>query len=199
MDRQVTALPPLRQASVFDVARMAVDERETLGLRVLVMRVWPRGISWGKHVELWLPDAGPSLPLLQAYHRGEIDWDTFAQRYSHEQLFDWKHAGYYKVGKGKAGLRTSTLAPLQQLRELRRQHSVVTVMCHEREPEPCHRYVLVAMADEILVGDHVRHKDTAEEGQVLSCDAEGYIRVRLDNTSEMGDEVRYHVSEVVLI
>src|SRR2546421_6411676 len=106
--------PPLQQASVFDVACMHPAEQEALGCRVLVMRIWPRGVPW-KHVDLWLPDAGPSLGLLRAYKRGEFGWDTFAVRYTHEQIFQWRHAGYYKVGAGKAGVRTSTVAPLQQL------------------------------------------------------------------------------------
>jgi uncharacterized protein YeaO (DUF488 family) len=196
LGERVTAQPTLSQASVYDVIRMDRQAVEALGFRVLVMRVWPRGVSW-EHVDLWLPDAGPSLSLLQAYQGGEIDWDTFAERYRREQLFAWRHAGYYKVGKGKAGLHTSTLAPLQHLRALRKLHPVVTVMCHERPPDPCHRHVLVGIAGEVLVGDHVVPADVAGGGVVVSRDDEGYILVR-QGEGAGAPEVRYHVSEVTL-
>ena len=193
----VTTLPPLSQASVFDVSGMNPDEVEALGLRVLVMRVWPRGISW-THVDLWLPDAGPSLELLRVYQRGEFDWAAFAARYTFEQIFDWRHAGYYKVSAGKMGVRPSLVAPLQQLRTLRRQHSQVTVMCHERLPDPCHRHVLVQIADEVLVGDRVWHSGTACSGEVTNREEDGHILVQLDEEAGALPR-RYHVSEVQIL
>jgi uncharacterized protein YeaO (DUF488 family) len=194
---RVATLSALSQASVYDVIRMNKQEVEALGLRVLVMRIWPRGVGW-EHIDLWLPDAGPSLALLQIYKRGEIDWDTFAGRYRREQLFDWSHAGYYKVGTGKAGLRASTLAPLQHLRALRKQHSIVTVMCQERAPDPCHRHVLVRIADEVLVGDRVWHPGAAGGGEVTSRDEDGHITVRMDEDASASPR-RYHVSEVHIL
>lgn len=194
---EMVVWPPLQQASVYDVAHMNTDEMAALGCRVLVMRVWPRGVSWNL-VDLWLPDAGPSLPLLQAYQGSEIDWDTFAQGYRREQLFEWRHAGYYKVGKGKAGLRTSTLAPLRHLRALRELHPAVTVMCHERPPDPCHRHVLVEIADEVLVGDRVVPGTATGGGVVVSRDDVGYILVR-QGEGAGAPEVRYPVSEVTLL
>ena len=193
----VRVVPLLLQASVYDVREMNPVEVEALGLRVLVMRVWPRGISWGE-VDLWLPDAGPSLRLLQAYKRGEMDWRIFAERYRHEQLFEWRHAGYYKIGKGKAGLRESTIAPLQHLRALRKQYPVVTAMCVERLPDPCHRHVLLEMGDEVLVGDRVWHSDTEGSGEVINRDQDGHILVRMDGEAGALPR-RYHVSEVQIL
>ena len=190
-------LSALSQASIYDVVRMNKQEMEALGLCVLVMRIWPRGVGW-EHINLWLPDAGPSLALLQAYKHGEMDWDTFASHYKREQLFDWSHAGYYKVGEGKAGLRTSQLAPLRHLRELRKQHPVVTVMCRERVPDPCHRHVLMEIADEVLVGDRVLPGNAVEAGEVVERDDQGYILVRMGDGAG-APEVRYHVSEVILL
>jgi len=194
-DGPASAVAPLLQASVYDVREMDPIDVQALGLRVLVMRVWPRGISWGE-VDLWLPDAGPSLGLLQAYKRGEMDWGAFAERYKHEQLFEWRHAGYYKIGRGKAGLRISTMAPLQHLRALRMEHPVVTVMCVERPPDRCHRHVLMETADEVLVGDRVWHSGTESSGEVTSRDRDGHILV-----SMVGDALprRYHVSEVQIL
>ncbi len=137
---------PLQQASVLDVRAMTPEELAALGFRVLVMRKWPQGISWSR-INLWLPDAGPSRQLLEAYQAGGIDWEEFAQRYRIEQRQDWNHAGYFKVGPGDEGRRQSGMSPLQHLYDLRRQHGLVTVLCHEREGN-CHRHVLVQLANE---------------------------------------------------
>src|ERR1700676_4462940 len=75
-------LPPLGQASIFDVRAMSEAERASLGYLVLVMRRWPQGFSWeALDLQLWLPDAGPSPELLKAYQAKQIDWEEFAQRY----------------------------------------------------------------------------------------------------------------------
>jgi len=139
-------LPPLQQASIFDVRAMSEAERASLGYLVLVMRRWPQGFSWeALDLQLWLPDAGPSPELLKAYQAKQIDWEEFAQRYRVEQIGNWRRAGYYKVGKGDEGRRESQMSPLQHLDELRRQYGLVTVLCHERKGH-CHRYVLEELA-----------------------------------------------------
>lgn len=141
-------LPPLQQASIYDVRAMSDAERANLGHLILVMRRWPQGFSWeslGLH--LWLPDAGPSPELLKAYQSKQIDWEEFAQRYRIEQLNNWRRAGYYKVGKGDEGRRESQISPLQQLDELRRQYGLVTIICHERTGN-CHRYILEQLVND---------------------------------------------------
>jgi uncharacterized protein YeaO (DUF488 family) len=142
-------LLPLGQASISDVRAMSEVERAKLGYLVLVMRRWPQGFSWealGLH--LWLPDAGPSLELLRAYQRKQIDWEEFAQRYRDEQFGTQREAGYYKVGKGEEGRRASTMPPLQHLQALRREQGLVTVLCHERQGH-CHRHELVQLLNEV--------------------------------------------------
>jgi uncharacterized protein YeaO (DUF488 family) len=53
------------------------------GFRVLVMRLWPRGV--GKHaVDACEPDLGPSRHLLTAFRQGRIHRETLARRYVHE-------------------------------------------------------------------------------------------------------------------
>ena len=53
------------------------------GFRVLVMRLWPRGIKM-THIDLWLKDLGPTRPLLSAYKNGKLRWPTFEKRYVEE-------------------------------------------------------------------------------------------------------------------
>ncbi|MFI5013567.1 MAG: DUF488 domain-containing protein [Hyphomicrobiales bacterium] len=55
------------------------------GVRVLVDRLWPRGLSKEKaRVDLWLKDIAPSDMLRRQMHGGEIGWDQFEAAYSAE-------------------------------------------------------------------------------------------------------------------
>ena len=55
------------------------------GYRVLVDRLWPRGVS-RQHAELdeWAKDAAPSTELRKAFHGGELDADAFSAAYRAE-------------------------------------------------------------------------------------------------------------------
>ena len=72
-------------ARQFRVKRIyAVAERGD-GLRVLVDRLWPRGISKEKaHIDLWLKDISPSDELRRRVHADPSAWDAFVLDYSHE-------------------------------------------------------------------------------------------------------------------
>jgi uncharacterized protein YeaO (DUF488 family) len=61
----------------------AIDDTD--GARVLVDRLWPRGVKKEslKH-RGWCKDACPSNELRKAYHAEEIDYKTFAERYFEE-------------------------------------------------------------------------------------------------------------------
>ena len=50
------------------------------GARVLIMRLWPRGIRKSR-VDVWLKELGPVVPLLRAFRAGEIDWTEYRRRY----------------------------------------------------------------------------------------------------------------------
>lgn len=55
------------------------------GLRVLVDRLWPRGISKDKaHIDLWLKDVAPSDDLRRRVHADPGAWDAFVIDYAHE-------------------------------------------------------------------------------------------------------------------
>lgn len=63
--------------------RDAADERD--GARILVNRLWPRGISKERAaLTLWLKDITPSTELRKAYHGGELDEQAFAAAYRGE-------------------------------------------------------------------------------------------------------------------
>lgn len=50
------------------------------GTRVLIMRLWPRGIRKDR-VDLWLKELGPVVTLLRAFRSGAIGWDEYVPRY----------------------------------------------------------------------------------------------------------------------
>lgn len=114
-------LAVIKHASIYDARERADGD----GLRVLVMRQWPRGVCKGR-VDVWLKDAAPSRALLDAYNQAGIGWDEFEQRYRSEMLHQRP-------------------AVLDQLRRLEAEHGEVTLLCHERIPPRahCHREVLL--------------------------------------------------------
>ena len=55
------------------------------GLRVLVERLWPRGVSKQKaKIDLWLKDLAPSTGLRQWYGHDPARWPQFRKRYRAE-------------------------------------------------------------------------------------------------------------------
>jgi uncharacterized protein YeaO (DUF488 family) len=55
------------------------------GLRVLVDRVWPRGLSKEKaRIDHWLKDAGPSTALRKWFGHDPERWREFRRRYRAE-------------------------------------------------------------------------------------------------------------------
>ena len=55
------------------------------GMRILVDRLWPRGIAKDKaRIDLWLKDVAPSHALRKRFHGRPDDWDDFCAAYSTE-------------------------------------------------------------------------------------------------------------------
>ena len=52
------------------------------GVRVLVERLWPRGISkQGAALDAWLKDLAPSHALRRWYHARPLQWPLFRKKY----------------------------------------------------------------------------------------------------------------------
>ena len=55
------------------------------GLRVLVDRLWPRGLSRDKaQIDLWLKEIAPSADLRHRFHGNPAGWDEFKIAYNGE-------------------------------------------------------------------------------------------------------------------
>jgi len=96
------------------------------GARVLIMRLWPRGIRKSR-VDRWLKELGPPLPLLRAFRRGDFGWAEYRRRYL-------------------AGLeRPEAQAALGEVRALAKRQPV-TFLCGCADEARCHRSLLRAYA-----------------------------------------------------
>ena len=94
------------------------------GTRVLVERLWPRGLSKERaHVDVWLKDIAPSKELRAWYSHDPAHFDEFRLRYEAELKTEPAHSA------------------LSQLRELTAQGHVTLVFA-TRDPELSNATVL---------------------------------------------------------
>lgn len=92
------------------------------GMRILVMRLWPRGIKKAA-VDLWLKELGADVANIKAWKAGQLDWPEMRRRYL-------------------AGLkRPSAAAQFAELRALSRRRTV-TLLCSCEDEARCHRGIL---------------------------------------------------------
>ena len=107
--------------------RVYEPREEADGLRVLVMRRWPRGIRKDR-IDLWLRELGADLALLRDWKAGRVTWPERRQRYLD-------------------GLRMPEAATqLDALRDLARG-ATVTLICACKDESECHRRLLKAVLE----------------------------------------------------
>lgn len=98
------------------VKRAYAEKSADDGYRVLVDRIWPRGISKEKAgIDLWLKDVAPSTALRKWFAHDPAKWREFQKRY-HAEL---------------------TAAPdaVAQLKDVIRQHKLVTLVYGAKDEE----------------------------------------------------------------
>lgn len=101
----------------------------TDGFRVLVDRLWPRGLTKEKaHVDLWMKEIAPSNELRKWFHHRAGSWPEFEKKYKKEL--------------GSKG------ALLKEIKQLLKQHGTVTLLYGSRD-EKQNQAVILA---EILQG-----------------------------------------------
>lgn len=67
------------------IKRVYETPAEDDGLRILVDRLWPRGLSKEKvKADLWLKDVAPSHELRHWFHHESALWEEFRKRYCAE-------------------------------------------------------------------------------------------------------------------
>ncbi|MGB8467629.1 MAG: DUF488 family protein [Candidatus Babeliales bacterium] len=93
------------------------------GFRILVDRLWPRGMSKEKeHLHLWLKDIAPTTELREAFGHEVEHWQEFV------------HA-YVKELENKTDL-------LKQIKQLEKEHGTVTLVYGAKDTEHNNAVVL---------------------------------------------------------
>jgi uncharacterized protein YeaO (DUF488 family) len=96
------------------------------GFRVLVDRLWPRGLTKEKAAaDLWLKEIAPSDELRKEFHAEKVTWPEFEKKYRVE------------LGKKKE--------LLEQIRKLEKEHGKVTLL-YGRNDEKQNQAVVIADA-----------------------------------------------------
>ncbi|MDG6906441.1 MAG: DUF488 family protein [Nitrososphaerota archaeon] len=90
------------------------------GKRILVMKIWPRGISKDK-IDVWMKELGTERDLIKKWKSGKVSWAEFSKEYR-------------KSLKGKEGL-LKVLAKESQ-------EGDITLLCSDRDAKHCHRTLL---------------------------------------------------------
>ncbi|MEO8204650.1 MAG: DUF488 family protein [Chthoniobacterales bacterium] len=91
------------------------------GMRILVDRLWPRGLTKEKaNIDLWLNDLAPSTELRKFFDHDPKKWKAFSTRYQTELL---QHADRLQLIKDKSKKETVTL--IYSARDLEHNQAVV--------------------------------------------------------------------------
>ncbi|MGE0005482.1 MAG: DUF488 domain-containing protein [Parvibaculaceae bacterium] len=92
------------------------------GTRILVDRLWPRGISKEKaDVELWLKDLAPSHELRKTFHGHPDEWKAFVSAYKKELKSDAAQAALAEL---EARLHKGPVTLLYAARDERHNNAV---------------------------------------------------------------------------
>lgn len=96
---------------------------EADGYRILVDRMWPRGVSKAKaQVDLWLKDIAPSKELRQWFGHDPEKWD-----------------GFYKQYQAELAEKPELV---QQIRDLEQEHGTVTLLYAAKDEQHNNAVVL---------------------------------------------------------
>lgn len=105
------------------IKRVYGEPEEDDGYRVLVDRLWPRGLSKTKaKIDLWLREIAPSDQLRKWYKHDTSKWDEFKKRY-YQELKEKKEA-------------------VEKLKELEKEKKVVTLLFSSSEQRYNNAYAL---------------------------------------------------------
>ena len=129
---------------------------ESDGLRILIARFRPRYLrKEDENWHAWWKDLAPSKLLWKEYLKDKkIDWDEYSRRYKLEIL---SNSLALKALHKLASLDRTIINPdLNQKEQLESQRSdilsgydTVTLLCHCKDENHCHRFLVKTMVKEI--------------------------------------------------
>ena len=119
------------------------------GARVLVDRLWPRGISKDKaELDAWLRDLAPSDQLRKWFHARPAQWQQFRQRYLQELV------------------EPAAAAALGQLYDLARKRKRLTLIFASKNEHFNNAVVLKELLDGMRKPPHSSGPEKAASGAV---------------------------------
>lgn len=98
------------------IKRVYEEAKKDDGYRVLVDRLWPRGMKKeAARVDLWMKNVAPSDQLRKSFHHDPVKWPDFQKKY-------------------QAELKTKK-EWLAQLKALEKEHGTLTLLFGARDTE----------------------------------------------------------------
>jgi len=98
------------------IKRVYEQSKKEDGYRVLVDRLWPRGMKKeAAKIDLWMKDIAPSDALRKSFHHDVMKWPAFLKKYQAE------------LKKKKLGLA--------ELKKLEKEHGTLTLLFGARDLE----------------------------------------------------------------
>jgi uncharacterized protein YeaO (DUF488 family) len=103
----------------YKIKRVYEPATKADGLRVLVDRLWPRGVR-KETIDFWFKEIAPSTELRKLFHQGKGDFPEFAKSYRAELA---QNPAVVEASKLAKKHRTITL--LYAARDTKNNHAVV--------------------------------------------------------------------------
>ena len=99
------------------------------GKRILVMTLWPRGISKDK-IDVWTKELGTPRDLIKQYKSGKMTWAEYSRAY-----------------------KRSLAGKEELLKELavESKRGTISLLCTEKDPGSCHRSLLKEAIESVAV------------------------------------------------
>ncbi|MHB8568024.1 MAG: DUF488 domain-containing protein [Nitrososphaerales archaeon] len=110
---------------MIQIKKTIYDEPERSdGVRILVMRLWPRGIKKSS-ADAWMKDLGCERELMTEWRRGGVKLNIFRVRYVDSLR---KHGAKQDL--------------LNELVDQVRRGRTLTLLCSRSDSRKCHRFIL---------------------------------------------------------
>ncbi|MGI0018477.1 MAG: DUF488 domain-containing protein [Nitrosotalea sp.] len=94
------------------------------GFRILIDRLWPRGVSkTNAHVDLWLKEIAPTDQLRKWFSHDPKKWESFKKKYVDE----------LKENK----------SPLDKIKNLKKEHKLITLVFSAKDEQHNNAVVLI--------------------------------------------------------
>jgi uncharacterized protein YeaO (DUF488 family) len=112
-----------------DLKRAYDPPAKSDGRRILVDRIWPRGIAKDDlRIDAWLKDVAPSTGLRKWFGHDPAEWDEFKKRYAREleqrpealeELLEKARAGHVTLVFGAKDIEHNNAVALKEILERR--------------------------------------------------------------------------------